>query len=321
MPSISVVIPVYNGAGLIAQALQSAATQSFPASEIIVVDDGSTDGTRQEVEGFTADIPVKYQVQAHQGAGAARNLGVGLARADWVAFLDADDIWHPEKLAVQCRALEEYPGTQFFYSDVDLVDESGHLLRARWASFEFVEKKPNSRQRLSRMLFDGSPFPMPSTVLVRRDLFVQSGGFNLAFGGKYHEDFEFFARLAQTTSLRFISQSLAQHRRHREHSPADAALDRRNWLIFLNCLWQLFQGKPRQQADLAWYFSKHFGDEGKRCLRTGDYLNARRYCKIAAAYSPLDPTNLRHWALCCLPVLRELYTSRAMKRMRTTPRE
>ena len=320
MPSVSVIIPVYNGAGSIARALQSVAAQSVPALEIIVVDDGSTDATRQSVESFVTRVPIQYRLQEHRGAGAARNLGVALARGDWVAFLDADDTWYPDKLAVQCRAIGEFSSALFFYGDVDLVDESDNVLRECWASAEASKERPNSRQRLSRMLFGARPFPLPSTVLIKRQLFLQSGGFHAAFAGKYHEDFELFARLAQTASLHFIAQSLARHRRHREQSPTDAALDRRNWLIFLNCLWQVFEGRPRQQADLAWYFAKHYGDEGKRCLRAGDYSNARRNCRIAASYAPLDPNNLRHWALCFLPMLREFYTARSARRTLKTPR-
>ncbi len=316
MISVSVVVPVYNGRQFIRRALRSAVEQTLRPMEIIVIDDGSTDETRKELESYA----VRYQRQEHQGAGAARNLGVSLARGEWVAFLDADDVWHPDKLEIQWRHMENYPEVEFVYSDVDLVDDSGKVLRKHWASAEFVQKKPNSRQQLSRRVFDGRPFPLPSTVMLKHKLIERSGGFSSAFKGKYHEDFEFFARLAQLVSPHFIPQSLAQHRRHNIHTAADAEMDRQNWLTFLNCLWQLWQSSPSKQASLTRHFAKYYANEGKRALRTGNYLEARRLCRLAHSYWPFATANIRHWILSYLPGLRELYRRRAAKRGSKQPR-
>jgi glycosyltransferase involved in cell wall biosynthesis len=314
MQSISVVIPVHNGRRFIVGALESVERQSLAPLEMIVIDDGSTDETGREIDAFTATIPVICLRQEQRGAGAARNTGAALARGEWLAFLDADDLWHPDKLATQIEYAEHHPDLGFFYSDVDLIDETGEFAQRRWATREFVEKKLNSRQRLSRIVFDGRPFPLPSTVFMKRQLFERTGGFNTAFGGKYHEDFEFFARLAEVAPLYFIPRSLARHRGHSSQPDAGAEMDRQNWLLFLDCLWEIWQRSPLKQATLARYYGKHYGDEGKRCLRTGDYEAARRYCRLAAAYDPLGFTNLRHWGLALLPGAREFYSARAGKR-------
>ena len=98
-PKFSVVIPTHNRAADLAEAVRSVRDQTYPAHEIIVVDDGSTDDTPQVVESLAnGGIPLRYLRQANQGAGAARNRGIRAAAGDWIALLDLDDTWLPRKL-------------------------------------------------------------------------------------------------------------------------------------------------------------------------------------------------------------------------------
>jgi glycosyltransferase involved in cell wall biosynthesis len=108
-PSISVIIPAYNSAAWIGEAIQSALDQTLPPFEVLVVDDGSRDNTREVVSGFPS--PVRIISQANGGPGKARNLGARSAQGDWLAFLDSDDFWHPAKLEKQaCLASETGAG-------------------------------------------------------------------------------------------------------------------------------------------------------------------------------------------------------------------
>src|SRR5271168_3299780 len=95
---ISVVVPTYNRADLLARAVESALAQTIPVREILIVDDGSTDDTERVAAGFAA--PVRYIRQANGGVASARNTGIAAAAGEWVAFLDSDDEWVPTKLAV-----------------------------------------------------------------------------------------------------------------------------------------------------------------------------------------------------------------------------
>jgi len=95
-PFISVVIPTYNYARYVTQAVDSVLAQTYPAGEIVVVDDGSTDNTRERLQPYWARI--HYVYQANQGLSAARNAGIRVARGDVIALLDSDDLWHPRKL-------------------------------------------------------------------------------------------------------------------------------------------------------------------------------------------------------------------------------
>src|SRR5689334_18705546 len=110
---ITTVIPVYNGAGEIRRSLDSVLAQTRPVDEVIVVDDGSTDGTREIALGYGGVVRLVRQQNA--GAAAARNHGVREAASEWVAFLDHDDEWMPEKIERQVAVLEQHPGVKLCY--------------------------------------------------------------------------------------------------------------------------------------------------------------------------------------------------------------
>jgi glycosyltransferase involved in cell wall biosynthesis len=104
-PLVSVVIPSYNYGHFVAQAVESALAQTYPNLEIIVVDDGSKDDTRQRLEPYLDRI--RYIYQENRGLSAARNTGIRAARGEWVGLLDADDLWHPQKIEVQLAAVPD----------------------------------------------------------------------------------------------------------------------------------------------------------------------------------------------------------------------
>jgi glycosyltransferase involved in cell wall biosynthesis len=106
-PTVSALIPTYNAGHLVVRAIESVLAQSSPASEIVVVDDGSTDDTAERVAAFGESV--RYVAQPNAGASAARNLGIASSRGEFVAFLDADDVWHPRKLEAQLEALARHP--------------------------------------------------------------------------------------------------------------------------------------------------------------------------------------------------------------------
>jgi glycosyltransferase involved in cell wall biosynthesis len=114
-PLVSVVIPAYNYGQFVTEAVDCALAQSYPNVEVIVVDDGSTDDTRRRLEPYGARI--RYHYQKNQGLSAARNTGIRLARGEFIALLDADDLWHPRKLEVQMRVFARHPDAAVVASD------------------------------------------------------------------------------------------------------------------------------------------------------------------------------------------------------------
>ena len=114
---VSAVVPTYNRAHLVGEAIRSVLAQSLPVCEVIVVDDGSTDGTKEAVGRLSDANPglIRYIRQENAGPGAARNRGIREASGDWVAFQDSDDLWLPEKIAWQVDFLRRNPRLEFVF--------------------------------------------------------------------------------------------------------------------------------------------------------------------------------------------------------------
>jgi glycosyltransferase involved in cell wall biosynthesis len=162
-PGISVVIPVYNGARYLSECIESVCGQTLPATEIIVVDDGSEDNTPKVAAGWGDRID--YQRISHGGPGRARNHGVQLAAADVLAFIDSDDVWLPSKLELQMAALSRVDGAAMVF---------GHTQ-------EFVSSDLTPEEAAS-LKFNPAPFPglAPSSFLIRKPDFDRVGPFDEA---------------------------------------------------------------------------------------------------------------------------------------------
>ena len=180
MPKISVVIPCYNRAGLIARAVASAVAQSHLPHEVIVVDDGSTDGSAGVAAGLPG--PVRVLRQANAGAAAARNAGIATATGDWVAFLDSDDEWHSDKLRLQLDAAARFPDAQLVFCDTLVRTASTILMPSRFALGGIYGKETDrdgefirfDRQQFITMLSNSRVITSPSWHAARRRCISQS---------------------------------------------------------------------------------------------------------------------------------------------------
>lgn len=126
MPRVSTIIPAYNAAKYVRAAVESALAQTYTDNEIIVVDDGSTDETPLVLEAFGPKITFLRQQNA--GVSAARNKALSVASGEFVAYLDADDVWHPEKLAKQVEFLDSHPACGMVHTDVHVIDAEGAVV-------------------------------------------------------------------------------------------------------------------------------------------------------------------------------------------------
>lgn len=198
-PSIAVVIPVYNGAATIARAIRSVLEQTHAAAEIIVVDDGSTDATARVVSEFGP--AVEYLFQPNSGVSAARNKGAAHATAEWLAFLDADDWYYPDRLRWHAEWIERESDLDFLTGDYDYRRADGSLISR---SMEITEagvlllRKANAAQQIimgaeEMALFVENHFGDTHTLTVRRQTFADLGGYPL--GRAVCEDVNFLIRL------------------------------------------------------------------------------------------------------------------------------
>ncbi|MGF1524073.1 MAG: glycosyltransferase family 2 protein [Leptolyngbyaceae cyanobacterium] len=185
MSLISVIIPAYNAERTLGEAIASVMQQTHPNWELIVVDDGSTDNSRQVVHGFQDDR-IRLLTGANRGVAIARNRGIEQAQGDYLAFLDADDIWMPDKLAAQLAALQTQPEAALAYSWCDYIDNAG-----RWLC---PGKRSIVQDDAYEQLLIANFLENASTPLIRRSALAAVGGFDPTL--RCSQDRDLYLRLA-----------------------------------------------------------------------------------------------------------------------------
>jgi glycosyltransferase involved in cell wall biosynthesis len=197
---VSVVIPTYNCANLLPQALNSVRAQNWNKLEIIVVDDGSSDETADVLSRLSGS-DLRSVWQPNKGPAAARNRGISAARGRWIAFLDADDLWLPDKLAAQFAIINADRSVRFCFSNFIFSDTDGR---------QSEQNCGNANATPLEHLLYGNALATP-TVIVRRDCFAQTGGFDTEL--RTGEDWDMWLRLALQFGATWIPKPLAAVRR------------------------------------------------------------------------------------------------------------
>lgn len=201
-PIVSVVVPAHNKGGTVRAAIESVLRQTIQDTEIVVVDDGSTDDTREQVQPFGPRVRYIYQPQS--GVSAARNRGIEATRAEFVAFLDADDLWLPNKLERQLEVLKQESGINAVQCSVYLVNNQLEVVDARRCD-------PSQDSWLDLLLFRNLP-GVGSTLVARRSRLQALGGF--ATDLVILEDWDLACRLARTGGLRSLPEFLVLYRQY-----------------------------------------------------------------------------------------------------------
>ena len=200
---VSIIIPAWNAERYVKEAVESALAQTHPNCEVIVVDDGSTDGTKTVLEPYIRDKRIVYIHQANKGLAGARNTGIRAARGEYIALLDSDDTFKPEKVAKQVRALEEHAEYGVCYSDL----------------MHFTDSEPREffhhrYTYLSGNLFEPllhKQFINPLTVIARKAVFERSGYFDETL--RRSEDWDLWLRWAHAgITFLYLDEPLAYYR-------------------------------------------------------------------------------------------------------------
>jgi glycosyltransferase involved in cell wall biosynthesis len=185
MPLISVVIPVYNGEKTIRETIDSVLNQTFTDFEIVIINDGSQDATSEIITSIKDDR-IKFFSYSNSGVSASRNRGIAKACGEFIACLDADDLWTSDKLEAQLKALQDNPQAAVAYSWTDYIDESGQFLYP--GSYITLSGDVYAELLVKNFTENGS------NPLIRKDALLQIGGFDEALFGP--EDWDLFLRLA-----------------------------------------------------------------------------------------------------------------------------
>ena len=193
----SVIIPSFNRGSTLSRAIESVLGQSFRDFELIVVDDGSTDNTEAVVASFLGDSRVRYFRTANQGVSAARNFGVDKASGRYLAFLDSDDEWLPEKLQLQNQYLETHPYCHLVHGEEIWIRRGVRVnpMKKHAKSGGDIFKKATRFCCMS-----------PSTIVIERKFFIDRGGFDESL--PVCEDYDLWLRLCFDQDVGFISDFL-----------------------------------------------------------------------------------------------------------------
>ena len=209
--AVSVIIPTFNREHCLMRALDSAIAQSYPIQEIIVVDDGSTDATEKLIQ--ESYPSVTYIKQENHGVSAARNRGIKNSLGSWLAFLDSDDEWFPDKLEKQFMALEQQPEFKIIHSD-EIWIRNG------------VQVNPKNKHEKSGGFIFEKCLPLcaisPSAVLIHRELFAELGMFDESLPAC--EDYDLWLRICSRYPVLYVKEKLL-----RKYGGHEDQLSKQHW--------------------------------------------------------------------------------------------
>ena len=276
-PEVSVIIPTYNRAAVVGQAVQSVLAQSDSDLEVIIVDDGSSDDTAEAAAAFASDGRVRYVRQANQGRSLARNHGARLAQGDWLGFLDSDDRYLPETLSRQREARRLHPEAELTLGGYEYVDEGGD-----WRG----ERRPWEEGSLTLAGWLFNCLGMPGSMLVRRSWFERLGGFDPEC--EIAEDWDLFLRLSHAgCGMAWTQTAVCQYRQHPGNSTHALERHCQGSLRALDKLLsqpelppEITQAGPRARAWVYTVFAR-------RAFQAGDRARGREYVvRATEVYRP-----------------------------------
>ncbi|MCG3138788.1 MAG: hypothetical protein HJJLKODD_02657 [Phycisphaerae bacterium] len=272
-PLISVIIPSYNSAHLLPQTLDSVLSQTCPDYEVVVIDDGSTDQTAQLYDRYPA--PVRFISQKNAGNAAARNRGITESRGRWLCFLDADDLWLPNKLEYQLQDLSNHPDIRISFPGGERFHDNGQV--------EQVAAGPRHANDIWSALLQYQPFVSSlSGVMAHRSCFDRAGVFDQQL--KLSVDWDMWIRLAVHFRLRWFDEVLVRVRVHPQGANRQTELRLR---MYLQCL-EKHRNLFCYQLGMTRAWRASYGDKllrlGRFLLRQQRYEEAGDYLHQALRY-------------------------------------
>ena len=274
MPRVSVIIPTYNRAPALREAIESVLAQRYSDLELIVVDDGSADGTEEAVAPYLPHLT--YLCQEHRGVSAARNRGITHAQGDYLAFLDSDDLWLPDKLSLQMRFMHGHPEALICYTEEIWIRRG-------------VRVNPMKKhKKYSGMIFKHC-LPLciisPSSVLIARGVIEEVGGFDEEF--EACEDYDLWLRISAQYPVYLIETPLIVKRGGHADQLSQKVGGQDCFRI--RALLKVLKGNglSSRQRELAWKeLKKKCEIYGRGCLKRGKREEGEGILALAEKYKP-----------------------------------
>jgi glycosyltransferase involved in cell wall biosynthesis len=215
--TVSVLLPVYNGARFVSRAIESVLGQTYQKVELVIVNDGSQDNSAEVIRPYLRDERVRYIEQVNRGVAAARNRALREATGEFVGLIDQDDVWLPDKLNRQVQVFMARPEVALVHCDALAIDKDDRFIAATpWGPRP--EEVPGFVQ-----LFVGNPV-RACTALFRREAAVSAGGFDTSAAVNFADEYDLWLRIARSHEVAYIDSPLAYYRLHDANNSADKAV-------------------------------------------------------------------------------------------------
>lgn len=305
MPRVSIIVAAYNAARYLSAAINSVLTQTYADWEIIVIDDGSTDGTSSVVRSYSPKLgaQLRYVYQANRGVSAARNRGIREARGEFVAILDADDVWLPARLARGVAVMDSSPRVGLVHSRIARINSDGTI-------FDYLVFPARYQSGMIAVdLYTRRANILSATVLLRKRCLNDVGNFDETM--HTCEDRDLWFRLAEHYEVAYIDEILAHYRVNTGGATSDPDRMLKGQLFFVrkhykrgSCGWvalcRALAQIYREQGDL--FFSRH------------QVMKSIRYYSRSAMYNPFHPLNVYMLGRACAePFLGSILTGRTFR--------
>ncbi len=292
-PLVSAIIPVYNGDSYVSEAIDSVLHQTYSPLELIVVDDGSTDRTREVLKPYVRNGDLEYFHQEHEGQPAAQNRGADASNGSYLAFLDADDLWENEKIERQMERIFEQKDVRVVFSNGWIVNEENRRV-GRTANHP-----PENREELIRHLFYGKLLHLNPTLLSERDAFDEVGGFDESLDAR--EDHLFLMQMINRYSYEFIEKPLYRRRLH-DQSKTETMMNTPGAFIdanetFIERATNLFPDLNENHARARLYYNA-----GVIAYRNGNRSECRKWTSQGIRKKPTVLGNYFLFILALLPI-------------------
>jgi glycosyltransferase involved in cell wall biosynthesis len=272
MPNISVVIPLYNAEKYIGDTLESVLAQTYSTFEIIVVNNSSTDSSLDIVKKYS---DVKVISQENQGPSVARNKGVALSKGDFIAFLDADDLWVPDKLKIQMEYFNNNPQVGLVYSKYTSV-RNGKILRTR-------PQNGYSGWIFTKLLYKS--IIQTSTVMVKRECLDAVGPYDESFS--LGDEYDMFLRIAKKFQCGFVDKGLIRYRIHDNNTSKNVFLfDKENLGVYKKIYNNFTDLDGKQKRILRKRIARYSMKVAEGLNSQGKLEESKKYQNEAISYLP-----------------------------------
>lgn len=286
-PLVSIVMPTYNCATYLPESIESILAQTYNAYEIVVIDDGSVDNTKLVLEPYKEKI--RYiDLGRNEGLPIARNLGIQSAKGEYVAFLDADDIWMPEKLKRSIDQFMKNPDAGMVYSKHINIDSKSQFLEGK------IRRTLPSGNIFTQLFFEQN-FIICSSVVVRKEVFNKTALFDSELVNC--QDWDMWLRIAFYYKAIGIDVPLVKYR----HSAKSLSKNRDNVLkyqkVIIDKIYTMFKDSENGINEKMYKkrLAAHYAKIGRHYMRMGDKVAARESFRLSLKMDPINIRTLRYY--------------------------